>query len=98
MSSIRYLASSIKNMSDSGNRKVRIGIVTSNKMEKTATVLIERRVKHPQYHRIVRRSKKFMAHDENNDCQIGDEVRIVEIRPLSKRKRWRVVEITERAK
>lgn len=85
-------------MGDSGNRKVRIGIVTSNKMEKTATVLIERRVKHPQYHRIVRRSKKFMAHDENNDCQIGDEVRIVETRPLSRLKRWRVVEVTERAK
>lgn len=85
-------------MGDSGNRKVRIGIVTSNKMEKTATILIERRVKHPQYHRIVRRSKKFLAHDENNDCQIGDEVRIVETRPLSRLKRWRVVEVTERAK
>ena len=85
-------------MSDTGNRKIRIGTVTSNKMEKTASVLIERRVKHPQYHRIVRRSKNFLAHDENNDCQIGDEVRIVETRPLSRRKRWRVVEITERAK
>lgn len=85
-------------MGDSGNRKVRVGTVTSNKMEKTASVLIERRVKHPQYHRIVRRSKKFLAHDENNDCQIGDEVRIVETRPLSRLKRWRVVEVTERAK
>ncbi len=85
-------------MSDSGNRKIRIGTVTSNKMEKTASVLIERRVKHPVYHRIVNRSKKVLAHDENNDCQIGDEVRIVETRPLSRRKRWRVVEVTEKAK
>jgi small subunit ribosomal protein S17 len=85
-------------MSDSGNRKVRIGTVISNKMDKTATVLVERRIRHPQYHRIVRVSKKFLAQDENNDCQIGDEVRIVETRPLSKRKRWRVVEVTERAK
>lgn len=98
MSSIRYLASSMKNMGDSGKRKVRIGTVISNKMEKTASILIERRVKHPQYHRIVKRSRKFLAHDENNECQIGDEVRIVETRPLSRRKRWRVVEITEKAK
>ncbi len=85
-------------MSDSGNRKIRIGTVTSNKMEKTASVLIERRVKHPVYHRIVKRSRKVLAHDENNDCQIGDEVRIVETRPLSRRKRWKVVEVTEKAK
>jgi small subunit ribosomal protein S17 len=85
-------------MSDTGNRKVRIGTVTSNKMEKTASVLIERRVKHPQYHRIVRMSKKVLVHDESDDCQIGDQVRIVETRPLSRRKRWRVVEVTERAK
>ncbi len=85
-------------MSDTGNRKVRIGTVTSNKMEKTASVLIERRVKHPQYHRIVKVSKKILAHDESNDCQIGDEVKIVETRPLSRRKRWRVVEVTGRAK
>ena len=85
-------------MSDSGNRKVRVGRVTSNKMDKTATVLIERRVKHPLYHRIVKKSKKVLAQDEDNDCQIGDEVRIVETRPLSKRKRWKVVEVTERAK
>ncbi len=85
-------------MSDSGNYKVRVGKVTSNKMDKTATVLIERRVRHPVYHRIVRRSKKVLAQDDNNECQIGDQVRIVETRPLSKRKRWRVTEITERAK
>ena len=85
-------------MSDTGNRKIRIGTVTSNKMEKTASVLIERRVKHPQYHRIVKMSKKVLAHDENNDCQIGDEVRLVETRPLSRRKRWRVVEVTGKAK
>ncbi len=85
-------------MSDSGNHKVRVGKVTSNKMDKTATVLIERRVRHPVYHRIVRRSKKVLAQDDNNECQIGDQVRIIETRPLSKRKRWRVTEITERAK
>lgn len=85
-------------MSDLGNRKIRVGKVTSNKMEKTASVLIERRVKHPQYHRIVKMSKKVLAHDEDNNCQIGDQVRIVETRPLSRRKRWRVVEVTERAK
>ena len=85
-------------MSDTGNRKVRTGAVISNKMDKTATVLIERRVKHPRYHRIVKKSKRIFAHDESNDCQIGDEVRIVETRPLSKHKRWRVTEIIERAK
>ncbi len=85
-------------MSDSGNYKVRVGKVTSNKMDKTATILIARRVRHPVYHRIVNRSKKVLAQDDNNECQIGDQVRIIETRPLSKRKRWRVTEITERAK
>ena len=85
-------------MSYSGNRKVRTGTVVSNKMDKTATILIERRRKHPLYHRIMKLSKKVLAQDDNNDCQIGDEVRIVETRPLSKRKRWRVVEITTKAK
>lgn len=84
-------------MSDSGKRKVRIGTVISNKMDKTATVLIERRVRHPLYHRIVKKSKKILAHDQNNDCQIGDKVRLIETRPLSKRKRWRVVAVMERA-
>ena len=78
-------------MSDSTNRKSRAGTVISNKMDKTAAVLIERLVEHPVYHRVVKRSKKVLAHDENNDCQVGDKVRIVETRPLSKRKRWRVV-------
>ena len=85
-------------MSDLGNRKVRIGIVTSNKMDKTVTILIERLIEHPLYHRFVRKSKKVLAHDGNSECQIGDKVRIMETRPLSKRKRWRVVEIIERAK
>ncbi|MFC1712027.1 30S ribosomal protein S17 [Candidatus Poribacteria bacterium] len=85
-------------MSDSGNYKVRVGKVTSNKMDKTATVFIERRVRHPVYHRIVKRSKKVLAQDKDNECQIGDQVRIIETRPLSKRKRWRVAEIIEKAK
>ena len=85
-------------MSNSGNRKVRIGTVASNNMDKTATILIERLVEHPFYHRVVKKSKKVFAHDDNNVCQIGDKVRIMETRPLSKRKVWRVVEIMERAK
>jgi small subunit ribosomal protein S17 len=85
-------------MSDSENRKIRMGTVISNRMDKTVTVLIERLVKHPLYHRVVRQSKKLLAHDEGNDCEIGDKVRVVETRPLSKNKRWRVVEITEKAK
>ena len=84
-------------MSDLSNRKSRQGTVISNKMDKTATVLIARLVEHPVYHRVVRRSKKFLAHDENNECQVGDKVRIIETRPLSKNKRWRVAEITDRA-
>ena len=85
-------------MSDSGYRKVRMGTVVSNKMDKTVTILIERLIEHPLYHRVVKRSKKIFAHDENNNCQIGDEVKVVETRPLSKHKRWRVIEITEKAK
>jgi len=84
-------------MSDPGNRKVFTGVVTSNKMDKTATIFIERLIEHPLYHRVVKKSKKVLAHDQNNDCHIGDKVKIMETRPLSKRKRWRVVEITERA-
>jgi small subunit ribosomal protein S17 len=79
-------------------RKQRIGVVSSNKMDKTVTVLVERRLKHPIYGKFVKKSKKFMAHDEANDCNIGDKVRIMETRPLSKSKRWRVVEVLERAK
>jgi small subunit ribosomal protein S17 len=79
-------------------RKERIGLVVSNKMEKSITVQIERKVKHPKYGKFVRRSSKLVAHDEKNDCNIGDTVRIMETRPLSKRKCWRLVEIIERAK
>ncbi|MGB0870791.1 MAG: 30S ribosomal protein S17 [Flavobacteriales bacterium] len=79
-------------------RKERIGVVVSDKMNKSITVNIERRVKHPMYGKFVKTSKKFIAHDENNDCNIGDTVSIMETRPLSKRKRWRLIEILERAK
>ncbi len=79
-------------------RKERIGSVVSNKMQKTITVAVERKVKHPIYGKFVKTTKKFHAHDENNDCNVGDLVRIMETRPLSKNKRWRLVEIIERAK
>ena len=81
-----------------GLRKQRVGVVASNKMDKTITVLVERRIKHPIYGKFMKKSKKFMSHDENNDCNIGDTVRIEESRPLSRRKRWNLVEIIERAK
>ena len=79
-------------------RKERVGVVTSNKMEKTITVKVERKVKHPIYGKFIGKSNKFSAHDEKNDCGIGDTVKIMETRPLSKNKRWRLVEIIERAK
>ncbi|MBR3939512.1 MAG: 30S ribosomal protein S17 [Bacteroidales bacterium] len=79
-------------------RKERIGLVVSNKMEKSIVVLVERKVKHPKYGKFVKKSTKFMAHDEKNECNIGDTVRIMETRPLSKNKCWRLVEIIERAK
>ena len=79
-------------------RKERVGLVVSNKMEKSIVVQIERKVKHPKYGKFVRRSTKLVAHDEKNDCNIGDKVRIMETRPLSKMKCWRLVEIIERAK
>ncbi len=79
-------------------RKERVGKVTSNKMDKSITVLVERKVKHPIYGKFVTKSTKFMAHDENNECGIGDTVRIMETRPLSKNKRWRLIEIIEKAK
>ena len=79
-------------------RKQRIGKVVSNKMDKSIVVVVERRVKHPIYGKFVKKTSKFMAHDENNDCGIGDTVQIMETRPLSKRKCWRLVEIIERAK
>ena len=79
-------------------RKQRIGLVTSNKAEKTITVSIERKLKHSIYGKFLKKSKKYAAHDEKNECNIGDTVKIMEIRPLSKSKRWRLVEILERAK
>jgi small subunit ribosomal protein S17 len=77
-------------------RKIRVGRVVSDKMDKTVIVLVERRQPHPLYRRILRRSKRFKAHDEANECRLGDIVRIVETRPLSKEKRWRVAEIVTR--
>ena len=76
-----------------GKRKIRVGRVTSSKMDKTAVVVIERLVKHPEYGRYVRRRKKFVIHDEKNDCQEGDTIRFMETRPLSKTKRWRLVKV-----
>ena len=79
-------------------RKVRMGVVTSDKKDKTVVVTIERRVPHPQYGKMVTRTRKLKAHDEENSAKVGDTVRIMETRPLSKDKRWRVVEIVERAR
>ena len=79
-------------------RKERVGLVISNKMDKTIRVFVERKVKHPKYEKFVKKSSKFMAHDEKNECNIGDVVRIMETRPLSKNKSWRLVEIIEKAK
>lgn len=79
-------------------RKTRIGIVTSNKMTKSITVAVERKVKHPIYGKFVKKTTKFHAHDEKNECNIGDVVKIMETRPLSKTKRWRLVEIVEKVK
>ncbi|NDF59994.1 MAG: 30S ribosomal protein S17 [Crocinitomicaceae bacterium] len=79
-------------------RKERIGIVTSDKMQKSIVVSVERKVKHPKYGKFVKKTTKFVAHDENNDCNEGDTVKIMETRPLSKNKNWRLVEIVERAK
>jgi len=79
-------------------RKLRQGRVVSDKMEKTVVVAVESRIRHPLYGRIVRRTKKFKAHDETNDCHTGDLVEIMECRPLSKEKTWRVIRVVERAK
>ena len=79
-------------------RKTRIGVVTSNKMTKTITVAVERKVKHPIYGKFVKKTTRFHAHDEKNECSIGDLVKIMESRPLSKTKRWRLVEIVEKVK
>ncbi len=80
-----------------GRGKIRVGEVVSDKMQKTVVVKMERRVTHPKYRRIVRLSKKFMVHDERQECKVGDRVRIIETRPLSRCKRWRILEVIERA-
>ena len=84
-------------MKQRGTKRQMTGTVVSNKADKTVTVLVERLVKHKMYHKIMKRRSKFAAHDDRNDCQIGDKVLISESRPLSKSKRWRVIEIVEKA-
>jgi small subunit ribosomal protein S17 len=79
-------------------RKIRVGRVVSNKMDKSITVAVERKVKHPLYGKFMKKTSKLMAHDENNDCGIGDIVKVMETRPLSKNKRWRLIEVIEKAK
>ena len=85
-------------MSDRNMRKTQVGKVVSDKMDKTIVVAIQDSVKHPLYKKIIKRTVKLKAHDENNECSIGDRVRVMETRPLSKDKRWRLVEIIEKAK
>ena len=79
-------------------RKTRVGVVSSNKMDKTITVEVERKVKHPLYGKFLKKTTKFHAHDEKNECSIGDTVKIMEARPMSKTKRWRLVEVVEKVK
>ena len=85
-------------MDERNLRKIRTGVVTSNKMAKTITVAVERKVKHPIYGKFVKKTTKFHAHDETDECSIGDLVKIMETRPLSKTKRWRLVEVVEKVK
>ena len=85
-------------MAERNLRKTKTGVVTSNKMAKTITVSVERRVKHPIYGKFVKKTTKFHAHDEKDECTVGDVVKIMESRPLSKTKRWRLVEVVEKAK
>ncbi|MEG1556078.1 MAG: 30S ribosomal protein S17 [Bacteroidales bacterium] len=85
-------------MEERNNRKTREGLVKSNKMDKSIVVSVERKLKHPKYGKFLKRTTKLMAHDEKNECNIGDKVRVMETRPLSKSKCWRLVEIIERAK
>ena len=92
------MGNEVINTADPSLKKQRVGVVTSNKNNKTITVVVERKLRHPIYGKFVKRSKKFMAHDEHNACGVGDLVRIVESRPLSAMKRWRLVEIIEKAK
>jgi small subunit ribosomal protein S17 len=88
----------VQNTETRNLRKVRVGVVTSNKMDKTIIVAIQRKVKHPIYGKFINKTTKFHAHDEKNECSIGDTVRIMETRPLSKTKRWRLVEVVEKVK
>jgi small subunit ribosomal protein S17 len=89
----------VTNMSQTrGKRKVFVGVVVSDKMDKTVVVAVDRLVRHPLYKKVIRKTSKFYAHDENNECRVGDIVEIMETRPLSKLKRWRVVRIIQRAK
>jgi small subunit ribosomal protein S17 len=83
---------------DRNLRKTRVGVVSSNKMDKTITVNVERKIKHPLYGKFLKKTTKFHAHDEKNECSIGDTVRIMEARPMSKTKRWRLVEVIEKVK
>ena len=85
-------------MAERNLRKTKLGVVSSNRMDKTITVSVERKVKHPLYGKFVKKSTKFHAHDEKNECSIGDTVKIMESRPLSKTKRWRLVEVVEKVK
>ena len=85
-------------MEERNFRKERIGVVTSNKMEKSIVVAVERKVKHGKYGKFLKLTSRFVAHDEKNECSIGDTVKIMETRPLSKRKNWRLVEVVEKAK
>lgn len=85
-------------MEERALRKERIGVVTSTKMNKSIVVSVERREKHPKYGKFIKKTQKFMAHDDKNECGVGDTVRIMETRPLSKLKRWRMVQIVEKAK
>jgi len=85
-------------MSDRNYRKERVGVVVSDKMDKSVVVNVERQLMHPIYGRTVKMKKRYIAHDEKNDCKVGDTVKIIETRPLSKTKRWRVGEVVERAK
>ena len=90
--------SEINETSDRSRRKTREGVVVSDKMDKTVVVVVEDRVKHPKYGKVIRRTKKYKAHDGENACGVGDRVRLMETRPLSATKRWRVAEILEKAK
>lgn len=92
------MTTELASQADRKLRKTRTGVVTSNKMDKTITVAVVRKLKHPKYGKFLKKTKKFHAHDEKNECNIGDTVKIMETRPLSATKRWRLVEIVEKAK